>query len=827
MSNSNQCLPPRGQLFHFPPTNGPLLLLGEGQLTRRQYLNRCGGPCAAPRVPQGTVVFFQPPKVAPPYRPPMPPTPVAPHTPLFYNGAQTCVNSCPEGEGDPISVTVDAGEHVSTVSQAAADAAAMAAACAAAAALREDAPCGVAYAAAYRVKAGVAELCGFEEFTTPSTPPKKFIDKTITGVFEVFRSWFSYFCETDTCLGSNYKTFTNVTDGFGGGSYSGYLSVTEIANDGITVTFLVNYLIIDNSTGLPSPNAECVVPGPVNVPDGGTFDAAYGTNFNVAIRWTVYPYSFVEACIQAGQEPNYVDTWNQSQSYDPDSGCLLGAFDTDSTRTYPAPLAPVSPIPSAEALAGEPEEEYVPEVNGFLQPVELEFATTQTQRTTKTTTGLGCRSNPIDVWTLGGPLSTQGTGAVVTALSNEDTDDAAVYRALAAIVSWTPAIQEDAISSQEQRGAGEFDLDFSVGQFNIEIGTLSSPLTIGAYYDVQVTFGKRAYGSADPLTPLDVYTFSILAAAETGETGWQNIPRRVGQEVVITDFTVAVGVAPGDAVGSAGMTMDDFGFASDGSAFAALANDWTAAVASEGGTVTAQSSFIANGLVNALQAETAIFNKIIYLNPFLGADIIAATVPLIDDLGVGPSVNSGFVDADFSESTGLQCGNLKYFDSLIYPSDLNSTDQRGGIGVWELNTTRPLGSWVMGATDNASLQYFALRLDTTLQRLYWGAYGFLSYVTSSPATPGGFQYGQRRATNNLSLYYDLNTPEGYLTPYTPGVMTERTIYIGGENDGVFGPQYSEARLGLAIMTDGTLTDSEIQVLWVILNDYLITPTGRV
>lgn len=137
-----QCLPPRGQLFHFAPTNGPLLLLGEGQLTRRQYINRCGVPCVGPRVPQATVVFFPPKKVAPPYRPPMPPSPPAPTpTPTFGNTEQTCVNTCPDGlVGEPVQATVPADTFFRG-SQEEANAAAMAEACELAAALRLASPC--------------------------------------------------------------------------------------------------------------------------------------------------------------------------------------------------------------------------------------------------------------------------------------------------------------------------------------------------------------------------------------------------------------------------------------------------------------------------------------------------------------------------------------------------------------------------------------------------------------------------------------------------------------------------------------------------------------
>lgn len=64
-------------------------------------------------------------------------------TPCYWqNAEQQCTDTCPEGMvGDPITVVVTAGEYTSTVSQEAADAIALAAACAEVEALREGTPC--------------------------------------------------------------------------------------------------------------------------------------------------------------------------------------------------------------------------------------------------------------------------------------------------------------------------------------------------------------------------------------------------------------------------------------------------------------------------------------------------------------------------------------------------------------------------------------------------------------------------------------------------------------------------------------------------------------
>lgn len=197
------CLPPKGQLFTFPGTGGPLLLLGEGQVTRRQYINRCGPPCVAPRVPQGTVVFFAPPKVPPPYRPPMPPSPPPPAPPVMYgNTQQECTNTCPEGtNGAPITVTVTSGIFERS-EQAAADAAALASACAQADALRAATPCTVEGEMVVTMVSDYREcsLCGFDAFLfnavppVVSVPPVKYLTCTFAGsyhgdVYNVVNTW--------------------------------------------------------------------------------------------------------------------------------------------------------------------------------------------------------------------------------------------------------------------------------------------------------------------------------------------------------------------------------------------------------------------------------------------------------------------------------------------------------------------------------------------------------------------------------------------------------------------------------------------------------------
>lgn len=188
MSLCPPCLPNKGQLFHFPVTDGPLLLLGEA--VRCGPASFCAPVCIGPQLPRGTVVFFAPAKVAPPYRPPLPPVgPPSqeslppPPVVVFGNSPQTCSDTCPDGyTGEYIEVTVPEDTYFSPplADQEAANTAALLDACAQVAVLRAADPCvqeaepGIV-SVECRSADGTATLCGCPEFADVTLPnPKKY-----------------------------------------------------------------------------------------------------------------------------------------------------------------------------------------------------------------------------------------------------------------------------------------------------------------------------------------------------------------------------------------------------------------------------------------------------------------------------------------------------------------------------------------------------------------------------------------------------------------------------------------------------------------------------
>lgn len=169
------CLSDQGQLYTFPPT-GPILLLRQGIWPQNRYsFSNCHPVCIGPKVPQNTVVFFEPKQGPIPPHPPIPPRPRPPRPPVsFGNDEQTCTNTCPDGQvGEPISYTVPENTFFRTT-KLAANQAAMQSACEHADALRDATPCVTGFAGVVTIfaktRAGNPALIGCEEFI-PSSPP--------------------------------------------------------------------------------------------------------------------------------------------------------------------------------------------------------------------------------------------------------------------------------------------------------------------------------------------------------------------------------------------------------------------------------------------------------------------------------------------------------------------------------------------------------------------------------------------------------------------------------------------------------------------------------
>lgn len=253
------------------------------------------------------------------------------------------------------------------------------------------------------------------------------------------------------------------------------------------------------------------------------------------------------------------------------------------------------------------------------------------------------------------------------------------------------------------------------------------------------------------------------------------------------------------------------------------ARTWENLVISNGGGFENNSLLIANNLIRVLHTRSY-FPKIKYLLPLLGKGIGAARVPLIDSLGVGSATNTSFVDADFSQSTGLQGnGTTKRLDSLIKPSQLGSSNN-GGLGWWENNISLGGNVEPMGSYNSASSNRYVIDLRSAVRNFRWGIPGNGAGDASTAAN--GHYYGQRSSATNRVLYFNsslINTNS--TNDATSGASDRNMLIVGGDEGGSTIAPWP-GRGAIAYMTDGTLSTEDISDFDQILRNYLFLPAGR-
>jgi hypothetical protein len=232
---------------------------------------------------------------------------------------------------------------------------------------------------------------------------------------------------------------------------------------------------------------------------------------------------------------------------------------------------------------------------------------------------------------------------------------------------------------------------------------------------------------------------------------------------------------------------------------------------------------IANGLMTAVN-NASYRSAIKYMLPFLGADILAAKVPLIDDLNVGIPTNTGFVNANFAENAGITSDGTKHLDTLIKPSQLGDSNN-GGVGIY-LKTPPTISYPVIGAYDvEGTTQLFGLTLygdgdegDSTFD---WGN-GF--GTTGAIWCPPGHYFGQRDSNTSRKLFKD-GVQRG--STNTSGSVSVSAIAVRNIMVGASHPDYpADGVFSYAYMTNGTLTPANNLDLHSLFQIHLMGPTSR-
>lgn len=247
---------------------------------------------------------------------------------------------------------------------------------------------------------------------------------------------------------------------------------------------------------------------------------------------------------------------------------------------------------------------------------------------------------------------------------------------------------------------------------------------------------------------------------------------------------------------------------------------WSARVVSAGGGFENNSRTIASNFVRALQTKSY-GNKVKYLLPMLGVGIAAARVPLIDRLNVGAATNSNFVDADFSQSTGLKGnGGNKVFNTLIKASDLGGGTNNAGFGYWARAIN--VGGWTFGSRPAQGLYGFYLNQNPR-ELFYYGNGDGSQVDLNSPSTLTGY-YCQRASATSRAIYKAGVSIGSTSSSTTDSGSSGANIFLMGiDTSGSFS---TDGQCSVAYLTDGTLSASEILDLHNLLSTLLITPTGK-
>ncbi len=334
-------------------------------------------------------------------------------------------------------------------------------------------------------RGGNLVLCGFSEFDDPSSPPKKYRNKTVQGGMDVEEFKDGDDCPEDACPGAKQVVATGLTQGASPYLYNVDFTIELVSIVGSTANYVATLNDARTSEdGYLSPIDAAHVKMIVSGAGGGTvfgtgatitFSKPVGEVFNVSLQINYVTWlQIIVQCITAGWPVPFSDNWDLQLAYDDD---CIKQVDGGSVRDY-AVGANANPIPGVIAVTAgpgtdEPPVRYAPAVDGFLITVQPTYVNTVADQTSRTTTGLGC------VVGIGmGPASMQANGEVTEQLSEEYTEADAIERKHEDDpwddISWDGCDSPCGNTLYQIRGNAEFDFDYFESLIRLQLSNLES-----------------------------------------------------------------------------------------------------------------------------------------------------------------------------------------------------------------------------------------------------------------------------------------------------------------------------------------------------------------
>jgi hypothetical protein len=375
-------------------------------------------------------------------------------------------------------------------------------------------------------KVGFAELCGAAEFGTPSNPPKKYRSRRETG--RMYKGVFS----SNSCTvglgqtGPIDMSFDGIDSGSNHVVLVGRYVVTPVpGTTNARIQVQVDSCVVNGSdypygliwfSGLGpqlSPGSDIIWPG-AWPSSSTTFHCNLKLGSNRPFEGTQCGFRDI---IQGGSYPvdSIRDDWDLSQQYaDP---CALVQTDNSvrhSHAGWPFPLDS-----GGDVVIGEPSS----------SAYGASHVSETTTKTKKDIVGL-------EACVLVGSTWVKHQGHVTDELTIEDTDDAALARAEAAM-GWSTPLQNCGSDPayMTQRGATDFTFAFR----SVRVRTVVSRLIPGRLYTVTFKFYRRVVASGLPFTLYAQAPLQFLATAETYRTEWVDVPNEPGFETQAGGCSVA------------------------------------------------------------------------------------------------------------------------------------------------------------------------------------------------------------------------------------------------------------------------------------------------
>lgn len=416
----------------------------------------------------------------------------------------------------------------------------------------------------------------------------------------------------------------------------------------------------------------------------------------------------------------------------------------------------------------------------------------------------------VKQWIYLPPVDTETPSEYSENLGSEDTYDDAFARTAFTLGTDPVAVTRSVAGGTAAESYTPLDVDLRVVDLTFNLKNL----TAGNTYRATVVRRLNTIGLEDYTTTTETQDFDAIT--DTHVLPWPQLRAPTGMELKLTRLQLdLVGPTPAPTPTPDALETETL--------------IWYGNALANGGTFEADTLSILNAFVVQAKAQTW-WSKVSYMLPLMGGNLAAALTPLVG-LSRGRPTNVNFVDADFSQSTGLQGnGTSKILNLPFTPAQIGSSSN-GGIGTWALNpvdgtTTLPTGMLNNPGGGNRGF-YIALRVATGNRAFGWGL--LTNEATAAGAPAVAHYYGQRSSATSRRLFQDAVEIATNVTNDTAGGITAANLRAMGDDptNVTAGPRFWGGRDGLFYYTNGTLTDPEITSLHETVRDYLMTPTGRI